>query len=189
MKVSYMEEFEAVIVGGGMAGLSAGVFLGRAGVRACLLDGSESSLRRVERVNNYLGFPDGVGGAELLERSREQARRFGVFISDDNVASVAVESPGFVVRTGTSAFGCRFVILASNKRTDLATGLGLALGGHGGRFVSVDEDGRTAVPGCFAAGRITGKPSQAVIAAGDGARVAIALIQQVRGGYYVDHDT
>jgi thioredoxin reductase (NADPH) len=184
-----MEEFDVVIVGGGMAGLSAGVFLGRAGVHTCLLDGTESSLRRVERVNNYIGFPDGVGGTELLERSREQAARFGVRVSDESVSSIAPEAPGFVVKTGTSAFGCRFVILASNKRTDLATGLGLSLGGHGGRFVAVDADGQTAVPGCFATGRITGIPSQAVIAAGDGARVAIAIIQQIRGGYYVDHDT
>jgi len=184
-----MEEFDAVVVGGGMAGLSAGVFLGRAGVRTCLLDASESSLRRVERVNNYIGFPDGIGGAELLERGREQAVRFGVRVLDANVASIALDSPGFAVRTGTHDIRCRFMILASNKRTDLASGLGLALGGHGGRFVSVDEDGRTAVPGCFAAGRITGKPSQAVVAAGDGARVAIAIIQELRGGYYVDHDT
>ena len=93
------------------------------------------------------------------------------------------------MNTEAKSYGCRFVVLSSNKRTDLATQLGLALGGHGGRFVAVDEDGHTAVPGCFAAGRITGKPSQAVIAAGDGARVAIAIIQQLRGGYYVDHDT
>jgi thioredoxin reductase (NADPH) len=184
-----MEEFEAVIVGGGMAGLSAGVFLGRAGVRTCLLDAGESSLRRVERVNNYIGFPDGIGGSELIDRGREQALRFGAGISDENVLSIDIEAPGFVVRTGTRSYGCRFVVLSSNKRTDLATQLGLALGGHGGRFVSVDEDGRTTVPGCFAAGRITGKPSQAVIAAGDGARVAIAIVQQLRGGYYVDHDT
>jgi thioredoxin reductase (NADPH) len=189
MKVSYMEEFDTVIVGGGMAGLSAAVFLGRAGVRSCLLDAGESSLRRVERVNNYIGFPDGVGGTKLLELGREQALRFGAGVNEDSVTSITVETPGFVVRTGTQSFGCRFVILASNKRTDLATGLGLTLGGHGGRFVSVDEDGRTAVPGCFAAGRITGKPSQAVIAAGDGARVAIAIIEQIRSGYYVDHDT
>jgi thioredoxin reductase (NADPH) len=184
-----MEEFDVVIVGGGMAGLSAGVFLGRAGLRTCLLDAGESSLRRVERVNNYIGFPDGIGGAELIDRGREQVLRFGAGVSGDSVSSIAVEGPGFVVRTGTKSYGCRFIVLASNKRTDLATELGLALGGHGGRFVSVDEDGRTAVPGCFAGGRITGKPSQAVIAAGDGARVAIAIIQQIRGGYYVDHDT
>jgi thioredoxin reductase (NADPH) len=184
-----MEEFDAVIVGGGMAGLSAGVFLGRAGVRTCLLDAGESSLRRVERVNNYIGFPDGIGGAKLLDLGCEQALRFGAGVSGDSVSSIAVGGSGFLVRTETRTIGCRFVLLASNKRTDLATGLGIALGGHGGRFVSVDEDGHTVVPGCFAAGRITGKPSQAVIAAGDGARVAIAIIQQLRGGYYVDHDT
>ncbi len=184
-----MEDLDAVVVGGGMAGLSACVFLGRAGVRTALFDGGESSLRRVSRVNNYIGFPDGVGGLELLERARDQAVRLGVQVNDERVDAIAREPSGFVVRSGESAFACRYVVLASNKRTDLALGLGLTLGGHGDRFVSVDEDGGTAVPGCYAAGRITGKPSQAIVAAGDGARVAIGLIQLLRGGYYADHDT
>jgi thioredoxin reductase len=81
------------------------------------------------------------------------------------------------------------LVLASNKRTDLAGALGLELGGFGAKFVAVDADGQTVVPGCYAVGRITGLPSQAIISAGDGARVAIGLVQRIRGGYYVDHDT
>ncbi|MBV8203841.1 MAG: hypothetical protein JO195_02320, partial [Candidatus Eremiobacteraeota bacterium] len=64
-----------------------------------------------------------------------------------------------------------------------------SLGGFGDKFVGVDAQGETAIPGLFAAGRITGIPSQAVISAGDGAKTAIALIQKIRGQYYVDHDT
>jgi thioredoxin reductase (NADPH) len=82
-----------------------------------------------------------------------------------------------------------YLVLASNKRTDVARSLGLELGGHGARFVSVDAGGRTPVERCYAVGRITGAPSQAIISAGDGARVAIDIIQRIRGGYYVDHDT
>ena len=80
-------------------------------------------------------------------------------------------------------------MLASNKRTDLARNLGLELGGHGGRFVTVDAQGQTPVDRLYAAGRLTGLPSQANISAGDGAKVAIAIIERIRGGYYVDHDT
>ena len=184
-----MEEIDAVVIGGGMAGLSASVFLGRAGARVIVFDAGESSLRRVSRVNNYVGFPEGVGGVELLERAREHAKRFGAVVSDESVESVTPISEGFTVNAGSAALACRYVILASNKRVDLAVSLGLPLGGHGGRFVSVDEEGRTAVAGCYATGRITGAPSQAIIAAGDGARVAIGIIQQMRGAYYVDHDT
>ena len=82
-----------------------------------------------------------------------------------------------------------FALLASNKRTDIARSLGLELGGFGSKFVSVDANGQTVVDRCYATGRITGLPSQAIISAGDGAKVAIAIIQRIRGGYYVDHDT
>lgn len=176
-------------MGGGVAGLSAALFLGRAGVRTVLLDSGESSLRRVATVNNYLGFPEGIGGEQLIERGRRQAERFGVEVRADRVSAVSRNDSGFTIDAGAERIACRYLVLASNKRTDIAVALGLELGGFGNRFVGVDADGLTAVPGCYAVGRITGLPSQAAISSGDGARVAIAIVQRIRGGYYVDHDT
>lgn len=189
MDTSRLDDIDAAIIGGGMAGLSASVFLARAGVRTALFDDGESSLRRVMRVNNYVGFPDGIGGVELIERGRRQAENCGVLFFEDRVEAITPSGNGFIVRAGANTRACSYVVLASNKRVDLALALGLTLGGHGGRFVAVDAQGQTAVSGCYAAGRITGAPSQAIIAAGDGARVAIGLIERIRGAYYVDHDT
>ena len=59
-----VEHYSVAIVGGGVAGLSAAIFLARAKVSSAVFDRAESSLYRVSRVNNYLGFPDGVGGAD-----------------------------------------------------------------------------------------------------------------------------
>ncbi len=154
-----------------------------------VFDRGQSSLHRVERVNNYLGFPDGIGGTELIERGRRQAARFGATLLDEDVIGVARDGDAFAVSAATGTHRSAFFVLASNKRTDLALALGLELGGFGGRFVTAGPDGATAVDRCYAAGRITGQPSQAVISAGDGAKVAIAIVQRVRGGYYVDHDT
>ena len=178
------------IAGGGVAGLSSAIFLARAGISVALFDQAESSLYRVSKIRNYLGFPDGVGGPDLLTLGKAQAAQAGAKVFDEGINSVArTDGDGFEVRTSARTLrGTRF-ILASNKRTDLAAALGIPLGGHGGRFVSVDADGQTAVPGAYAVGRITGLPSQAIISAGDGARVAIAIIQTIRGSYYVDHDT
>ena len=184
-----MNDFEVAIVGGGVAGLSAALFLGRAGVRTILLDSGESSLRRVSVVNNYLGFPDGVGGSALLELGRKQAERFGVTVRADRVDAVRPSEAGFTIDAAGERITCRYLVLASNKRTDLAVSLGLELGGFGNKFVAVDQDGMTAIPDCYAVGRITGLPSQAAISSGDGARVAIGIIQRIRGGYYVDHDS
>ena len=184
-----MAKYDVVVAGGGAAGLSASLFLGRAGLRVAVFDRAESSLRRVERVNNYLGFPDGIGGTGLLELGRKQAERFGAIVYEDRIDAVTAGPEVFSIDAGGSRHASTYFVLASNKRTDLAVSLGLQLGGFGDKFVSVDASGATAVDRCYAAGRITGQPSQAIISAGDGAKVAIAIIQRVRGGYYVDHDT
>jgi len=186
-----MNDYDIIIAGGGVAGLSAALFLGRAGLSVALFDEAESSLYRVSRVNNYLGFPDGIPGTELLELGTRQAKRFGATIHSARIERALPCENGFIVQSGGQEYACARLILASNKRTDLATALGIPLGGHGGhggRFVAVDAEGRTSVPNCYAVGRITGLPSQAIISAGDGAKTAIAIIQQVRGTYYVDHD-
>lgn len=184
-----MNDFEVAIVGGGVAGLTAALFLGRAGVRTTLLDSGESSLRRVSVLHNYLGFPEGIGGAELLDLGRKQVERFGATVRSERADAVSRGDVGFSIAAAGERITCRYLVLASNKRTDLAVALGLELGGFGGKFVAVDPDGMTAVPDCYAVGRITGLPSQAAVSSGDGARVAIGIVQRIRGGYYVDHDT
>lgn len=181
--------YDVIIAGGGMAGLSCALFLARAQVPVAVFDQAQSSLRRVSRVNNYLGFPDGINGEELLSLSRTQAELFGATCFDMDVTGVAKPEGGFAVTAGDREYHCRYFILASNKRTDLVVQLGLTLGGHGAKFVAVNSEGETAVEDCYAVGRLTGLPSQAVISAGNGAAVAIGLIQKIRGGYYVDHDT
>jgi len=184
-----MNDYQVIIAGGGMAGLACALFLARAQIEVGVFDQAQSSLRRVTRVWNYLGFPDGIGGQELLEISRRHAERFGAHVEDENITRVARRDGSFFITTETAELRSSFFVLASNKRTDLATSLGLTLGGFGSKFVSVDSEGKTAVANCFATGRITGLPSQAIISAGDGAKVAIHLIQKIRGEYYVDHDT
>lgn len=184
-----MEQFAVVIIGGGVAGLSAAIFLARAQVAVAVYDQAESSLYRVSRVNNYLGFPDGVSGAALIDLGRRQAQAFGATLLDKNAGSVERTPDGFTIATDARIVKADYLVLASNKRTDIARALGLELGGHGSRFVSVDSDGRTPIERCYAVGRITGAPSQAIVSAGDGAKVAIDIIQRIRGGYYVDHDT
>ena len=180
---------DVIITGGGMAGISCALFLARGKVAVCVFDAGRSSLRRVSIVSNYVGFPEGVGGAELLELGRRQAERFGARFVEAEVTSLERRADGFVARAGDADITARFVVLASNKSTELARALGLALGGYGDKFITVDAHGETAIAGLYAIGRITGIPSQAVISAGDGAKTAIALIEKIRGQYYVDHDT
>ena len=81
--------YDLAIVGGGPAGLAAAIYAAREGISALVVDrsalGGQAGV--TERVDNYPGFPEGIGGAELAERFVAQARRYGV----EMLAAVAVE--------------------------------------------------------------------------------------------------
>jgi thioredoxin reductase (NADPH) len=72
--------FDVAIVGAGPAGLAAAVYAASEGLSTVLVErfapGGQAGT--TSRIENYLGFPDGISGAELAERSRDQALRFGV---------------------------------------------------------------------------------------------------------------
>jgi thioredoxin reductase (NADPH) len=75
-------EYDVAIYGGGPAGLSAAVYAASDGLRTVLIErwalgGQAASSSKIE---NYLGFPQGISGNELAERAREQACKFGVEI-------------------------------------------------------------------------------------------------------------
>ncbi len=183
-------DFDVLIVGGGLSGLSAAIFTSRAGLKTAVFDRGESTIAKVSVVNNYLGFPDGVPGAELIERGRTQARRFGATLKMERAEELRREPDGsFAVRTETGEqYRAPRVIIASNKNVKAATDLGLTLGGFKGRFIHHDGKGRTPVKNAYVCGRITELPSQSSISVGDGAAAAITLISDWKGEYYVDHD-
>jgi thioredoxin reductase (NADPH) len=84
--------YDLVIVGGGPAGLAAAIYAAREGIDAIVVDasalGGQAGIS--DRIDNYPGFPDGIGGAELAERFVAQARRYGVeLLSAVSVTSVA----------------------------------------------------------------------------------------------------
>ena len=72
-------EFDVVIVGAGPAGLAAGVYAGAEGLRALVVDetavGGQAATS--SRIENYMGFPTGISGADLCARGEIQALKFG----------------------------------------------------------------------------------------------------------------
>jgi thioredoxin reductase (NADPH) len=74
--------YDTVIVGGGPAGLGAAVYAASEGLRTVLVErkATGGQAGQSARIENYLGFPDGVSGAQLTDRARRQAAKFGAEI-------------------------------------------------------------------------------------------------------------
>ncbi|MDQ6624036.1 MAG: NAD(P)/FAD-dependent oxidoreductase, partial [Verrucomicrobiota bacterium] len=104
---------EVIIIGGGIAGLSAAIYLGRSQRDALVIDSGHSMAKWEPVVANYLGFPDGVSGEDLLKFGRQQAERHDVKFADDEVGEVRRDGEEFVVRGKSSRYRAKRLLLAT----------------------------------------------------------------------------
>ncbi|MGB9997031.1 FAD-dependent oxidoreductase [Streptomyces pseudogriseolus] len=109
--------YDLVVIGGGPAGLGAAVYGASEGLRTVLVERSATGGQagQSSRIENYLGFPDGVSGAQLTERARRQATRFGAeILTAREVTGLEVGGSGRVVRfSDGSQVAAHSVILAT----------------------------------------------------------------------------
>ncbi len=92
--------YDVVIVGGGPAGLGAAVYAASEGLRTVLVErqATGGQAGQSSRIENYLGFPDGVSGGQLTERARRQATKFGAELLTTRVVNrLEVRGPARVV--------------------------------------------------------------------------------------------
>jgi thioredoxin reductase (NADPH) len=104
---------EVIVVGGGFAGLSAAIYLGRAQRDTLLIDEAKSMGRWEPDIQNYLGFPEGISGKTLLSRAREQAWRYGLRRSRDHVLTARRTDSGFSLRGENRSYNCKRLLLAT----------------------------------------------------------------------------
>ena len=105
--------YDCVIVGGGPGGLTAATYLARYRRQCLVFDTGQARAAWIPKSHNCPGFPDGVGGPELLARMREQARSFGVEAIDAEVTALHGNDDGFEIRHGDASVRARNVILAT----------------------------------------------------------------------------
>ena len=118
--------YDLLIVGGGPAGLAAAVYGASEGLRTVMIErdapGGQAGMS--SRIENYLGFPSGLSGADLARRAVTQARRFGVeILAPQEVIRLRVEAGSkFVALTDGTEIGAKALIVAtgvSYRRLDV----------------------------------------------------------------------
>jgi len=112
--------YDVLILGGGPAGLSAAIYAAREGLDALVIErgalGGQAGT--TDRIDNYPGFPEGIGGAELADRLIAHARRYGVeLLSAVEVSGIRRESDCAMVTTASGdTYGADAVIVATGSR-------------------------------------------------------------------------
>ena len=114
------EPLDCLVIGGGPAGLTAAIYLSRYHLDIMVVDGGKSRTAWIPCTRNHAGFPDGISGKELLDRMKEQARRYGTRIEDGQVTRIEKRDDGlFEAEWGSGPVLARTVLLAtgvSNRR-------------------------------------------------------------------------
>ncbi len=107
--------YDAIVIGGGPAGLTAGMYLARAGRKTLLLEQTVlgGQIAQTSHLENYPGFPETISGREFIERLEKQATRFGLDIQFGRVEALKVEGEWKEVVAAGFPFRARVVVVAT----------------------------------------------------------------------------
>jgi thioredoxin reductase (NADPH) len=112
-----MENYDIIIIGGGPAGLTAGIYASRARMRTLLIEklspGGQAALTEI--IENYPGFPEGILGPKLMEKMREQAIKTGLEIVSGEVIGMEIKKKIVnPVRSKSPTATASFLVRTSN---------------------------------------------------------------------------
>jgi thioredoxin reductase (NADPH) len=109
--------YDVVIIGGGVAGLTAGMYASRAGLKTTVLERmmTGGQVINAEKIENFPGFPEGITGFELGPKLQEQASEAGAEIKLSEVTGLKPNDPGWIVETYDGDIETKAVIIAGGS--------------------------------------------------------------------------
>ena len=113
---------DCLIVGAGPAGLTAAIYLARFRLSVIVIDSGQSRAAIIPRTHNHAGFPEGIAGAQLLSRMRQQAALYGVEVIPGCVSKIHRGGDYFVAEADQLPLKARRLLLATgvtNRRPDM----------------------------------------------------------------------
>jgi len=128
-----MAKYEVIIIGGGPAGLTAGLYTSRAGLKSLLVERGVfgGQIMNAALVENYPGFPQGISGLELGSLMHQQATKYGLEIVTAEVTGIAQGQPYSVSTTEGSFEAVAIIIAAGSEYRKLGVLGEERLSGHG----------------------------------------------------------
>ena len=181
-----------IVIGGGVAGLEAGVFTAKAGEETLVLDSGSSLVLNTSNIKNMIGH-DSIAGNELLKKGKDKLDDFGGEFKEEEVEKLERTDEGLKLTTGGNEYEAEYVVIASAGDLDyIELDVEFEDGVEGPYMMEKHvktDDSNKATDKVYVAGLANSWEYQTSIAMGDGAKAAVNLLSDKYDEPFTDHDT